>query len=287
MTALASESWGVGGGLAGYCWQAQRPRAIVLLQHGYAEYAERFVVDHGALIPRLVNAGFSVFAFDLPGHGGSPGTRGVVDVDQAVQHHLNARGLLEAQGLPLFLIGHSLGGLVTAASVVTLQDGIAGVILSSPAFDRRNTATRAIAERVAKISPEWGIAAQQPPGGLSRDETAVQRFADDPHIYRGPLPAVMAASALRVANRVHKAAPTWTVPTIIVHGTADPFTPSGDSVAMFGRIAARDKILELVDGGRHELLNDVESERVMTTLLIWIDTHVARAPILPKENNHE
>lgn len=267
----ASERWEVGNGLAGYCWPAVRPRAVLLLQHGYAEYAERFVREHGALIPHLLDEGISVFAFDLEGHGRSPGTRGVVDIEEAVRRHLAARTSLDIAGLLLILLGHSLGGLITAASVVASSDRVKGVILSSPAFDRRSPSLRLMAERVAKMSPEWGIAAQQDPSGLSRDKEAVERFKSDPLIYRGPLPALMAASALRMANRVYNQASQWTVPTLIVHGSDDVFTPHTDSLAIFERLRSRDKTISVVPEGKHELFNDIIGSEMKANVFRRID----------------
>jgi alpha-beta hydrolase superfamily lysophospholipase len=93
-----------------------------------------YVSGYNRLIPRLVDLGLDVYAFDLPGHGGSPGKRGLVDVRKAVEVHLAARRGLQTNGHPLFLFGHSLGGLITAGSVIVDQCRVDGVILSSPAL---------------------------------------------------------------------------------------------------------------------------------------------------------
>ncbi|RSM07023.1 hypothetical protein CEP52_005406 [Fusarium oligoseptatum] len=104
-------------GASAHKWQCDSPRAILILQHGFGEYAERYVVSHSQLIPKLNTARFEVWALDLWGHGTSPGDRGIVDVEMAVKDHLEMRRRADARGLPVFLFGHSLGGLITAASV--------------------------------------------------------------------------------------------------------------------------------------------------------------------------
>src|SRR5262245_24737188 len=130
VTAPAAQSWDFGRGLRGYKWPAPEPRASLLLTHGFAEYAERYVAHYHGLVPRLNALGFDVYAFDLRGHGRSPGARGVADIKQAVADHHAARRALSNQGKPLFLFGHSLGGLITAASVAEDQGGVTGVVLS-------------------------------------------------------------------------------------------------------------------------------------------------------------
>ncbi|MFY8027499.1 MAG: alpha/beta hydrolase, partial [Aquiluna sp.] len=109
-------SWDIGADVAGYVWKVENPRAQVLLQHGYGEYAQRYVEFYSQLIPKLNQNGLDVYAIDLPGHGNSKGTRGLVDLTKAVELHLQARSKLPA-GIPTVLFGHSLGGLITAGSI--------------------------------------------------------------------------------------------------------------------------------------------------------------------------
>src|SRR5215475_9555746 len=97
-----AEAWDFGRGLSGYAWRAPGARANVLLTHGFAEYAERYVEHYHRLVPRLNEVGFDVYAFDLRGHGRSQGARGVADLRAAVEDHRAARGVLAAQKKPLF-----------------------------------------------------------------------------------------------------------------------------------------------------------------------------------------
>lgn len=122
-------------GASAHKWQCDSPRAILTLQHGFGEYAERYVVSHSQLIPKLNSARFEVQAPDLWGHGTSPGDRSIVDVEMAVKDHLQMRSRAHSRGLPVFFFGHSLGGLIIAASVAENSlHHTNGVILSSPAL---------------------------------------------------------------------------------------------------------------------------------------------------------
>lgn len=120
----ATETWDFGRGRAGYAWRSPAPRAKLLLAHGYGEYAERYLEHYHRLIPHLVALGFDVHAFDLEGHGRPGGARGVADMHRAVADHIAARAALSEGGAPVFLFGHSLGGLVTAASVARSPAGL-------------------------------------------------------------------------------------------------------------------------------------------------------------------
>ena len=89
--------WESGAPVRGYVWPAPEARAAVLLTHGFGEYAGRYVEKYHRLIPALVGAGLSVYAYDLRGHGHSEGRRAVVDALTLVEDHLLAREMLRGQ----------------------------------------------------------------------------------------------------------------------------------------------------------------------------------------------
>lgn len=267
----ASEPWEPGGGLAGYVWRATASRGRLLLQHGLGEYAERYVERYGRLIPQLVRVGFDVYAFDAPGHGRSPGRRGVVDVRDLVRRHIAARRGLAKKGGPLFLFGHSLGGLVTAASVARVPDGVAGVVLSGPALlIEANAPTRWLARAVAAVAPALGVRPPLDPAGISRLDEEVRLYASDPKVYRGKLPALVGVSAHDVAREGWGRYPEWRAPTLVVHGGADTFTDPAGGERFVEAIRSQDKRLLLVPDGRHELLNDADREHVLQVVLAWL-----------------
>lgn len=273
----APEPWTPGDGLAGYRWRAAAPRGRLLLQHGFGEYAERYVERYARLIPRIVELGLDVHAFDATGHGRSPGRRGVVDVRRLVDVHIAARHELTREGGPLFLFGHSLGGLVTAAGVAREPDGVAGVVLSGPALlIEANAPTRWLARAVAAVAPAFGIRPPLDPAGISRLEDEVRRYSADPMIYRGKLPALVGVTALAVAAEGWMRYSEWRAPTLVVHGAADSFTDPAGSRRFVETIRVPGKRLLLVPDGRHELLNDLAREDVLDAVLGWLR---ARLPV--------
>ena len=264
--------WDTGTGVAGYVWHAPEPRAVLLLQHGYGEYARRFVGQYSRLIPRLLNLGVSVYAFDMRGSGHSPGRRGLTDVARAVEDHLAARRILHEQALPVFLFGHSLGGLVTATSVLREQGGVSGVVLSSAALlFEASRGLLAFARAAAFLAPT--VRAPHKAAGIDLLYRGAERdelLAGDPLFYRGRVPMLVAATGGNIARDNWNRYPGWKVPVLLLHGTADTWTDPRGSERLFESVASSDKTLHLVEGGYHELLNDAERDETLRVVLTWL-----------------
>ncbi len=270
-SAIRSRHWDIGTGVHGYAWDAPQPRAVLLLQHGFAEYAERYVERYSALIPHLLDIGMSVHAFDLEGHGRSPGRRGFTDVERGVQDHLAARRVLSAQPRPLFLMGHSLGGIVTAGSVVREPRNVGGVILSSPVLHvTTNPIERAFAPLLAAIAP-WLPVRRVDRRRLSRLPDQVELVRSDPRMYHGAMSARLAVSVLRATRASWPAYRHWRAPTLVIHGTADRITETEGSRRFVDTIASSDSTLYLLDGGYHELLNDAGRDETLRVVLSWLE----------------
>lgn len=270
---FGAEPWDAPFGLAGYRWAAATPRARVLLTHGYAEHAGRYVEHYNRLVPQLTAAGFEVLAFDLEGHGRSPGPRGVTDIGRMADAHVAARR--QASDLPLFLFGHSLGGLVTALSVARALDGLAGVVLSGPYLPfEAGAGTRAFARALAAVAPTLGVASLGPPSGISRIAAEVDAYVADPLVFRRKIPARLGATALAAAHEIAGRLGSWRAPTLAIHGAADTYTRPEGSERLIGGIASADKTLRLVEGGRHELLNDLPRDEMLALVLGWLGERV-------------
>jgi alpha-beta hydrolase superfamily lysophospholipase len=271
----APSPWDFGRGLSGYVWRGVNARANLLLAHGFAEYAERYVERYHRLVPKLNALGFDVYAFDLRGHGHSPGARGVSDMREAVADHRAARRALSANGKQLFLFGHSLGGLVTAASVTEEKGDIGGVILSSPALLITAPAhLRAIAGVVSLLAPSARLAPPLDVDGLSRIPEEVAAYKSDPMVSDPRVPAKTGATAIAVAEAAWARYPSWTTPVLVLHGEKDRATDPEGSKRFAAMIAASDKRLELYSEGRHELLNDLDRDAAMDVIVTWLRTRM-------------
>ena len=277
MPEAKAEPWEIGRGVAGFVWRTPNAHANLLLAHGFAEYCERYVSHYSALIPRLNQSGFDVYAFDLKGHGRSEGARGVTDLKVAVADHQSARRKLDAQKKSLFLFGHSLGGLVTAASVAGDPSGVAGVILSAPALlIEAPVHLRLLAGVFATIAPGLRLAPPIDAAGLSRIPEEVAAYKSDPMVSDPRVPAKTGATAIAVAETAWKRYPSWTAPTLVLHGEKDRATDPQGSKRFIAAIRSTDKHLELYPEGLHELLNDLDAKAALALILSWL---AARAPV--------
>jgi len=275
---MSSEAWDFGRGLSGYAWRAPNARANVLLTHGFAEYAERYVARYHALVPKLNALGFDVYGWDMRGHGRSPGARGVADLHGAVADLNAARRTLSAQNKPLFLFGHSLGGLVTAASVAEDAQGVAGVVLSAPALSITAPAhLRAIAGLVAAFAPGARLAPPLEAEGLSRIPEEVAAYKSDPMVSDPRVPAKTGATAIAIAEQAWGRYPKWTTPVLVLHGEQDRATDPEGSKRFAALVKATDMTLVLYPEGRHELLNDLERDAAMEVILGWLGERAAGA----------
>jgi acylglycerol lipase len=264
-----AEAWDFGRGLSGYAWRVPNARANVLITHGFAEYAERYVAHYHQLAPKLNALGFDVYGWDMRGHGRSPGARGVADLRAAVADHRAARGKLKDK--PLFLFGHSLGGLVTAASVAEDQGGLAGVVLSAPSLLITAPAhLKAIAGLVAAFAPGARLAPPLDTAGLSRIPEEVAAYTADPMVSDPRVPAKTGATAIAVSEAAWARYPQWGVPVLVLHGEKDTATDPNGSKRFFAMIPASDKQLKLYPEGRHELLNDLDRNAAMELITSWL-----------------
>jgi acylglycerol lipase len=271
MSISKAKNWDIGTGVAGFLWDAENPRGNILLQHGLGEYAERYVWQYNQLIPKLVAKGFNVYAIDLPGHGDSEGLRGQVDLNEALMHHLAARTAIDSN-LPLILFGHSLGGLVTAASVMANQGGIKAVVLSSSAMQAPSKGwERALSKLATALNPAGEMPLPRPgEEALTRDLELLKLVAADERMFHGKARNLVAKTVLELSDFVWSKVSSWQVPTLLIHGDQDLSTDHKQSIALAAAIPTKDKTLRIYQGGYHELLNDLEKDKVEQELFDWI-----------------
>jgi alpha-beta hydrolase superfamily lysophospholipase len=257
-------------------WTPDGPvRGVVALVHGIHEHSGRYAYVASALMRR----GFAVHALDLRGHGRSHGTRGHVDdfaeyVDDVQAHLIDVRERIG--DAPLFLMGHSMGGLVVASYVVTKgTDGLRGVILSSPAIQLPDD-TPALLQKLAPFIARWLPAvpvSKVDLSQLSHDPTVARAYEEDPlNTVRG-VRARTGYEILRAGERVRQHPEAFDVPLFLFHGTADAIAAPAGTEWLAAHAATDDVTLRLWDGLFHETLNEVERDDVIAALGDWLEAH--------------
>lgn len=275
MSKDAFTPWEFDSEVAGFVFKAKKPKANILLQHGLGEYTTRYVSQYSQLIPKLNDLGFTVYGFDLPGHGYTKGERGLVDMHQAIDLHLKAREAIP-KTLPLFLFGHSLGGLVTIGSVMKKQEGLVGAVVSSSAMQTPSSVfERTLAALMVKINPAGPMPLPRPgTEALTRDLELVKVIDADPLMDKGKARNLVAKTTLDVSDEVWGWAENWKLPVLFIHGDKDTSTDHRNSQKLFKEIKAWDKTLLIYPDGFHELLNDTISEKVLPAVLGWLRARI-------------
>jgi alpha-beta hydrolase superfamily lysophospholipase len=261
-------------------WPDEEPRAVVLLVHGIAEHSGRYAYAAAHLLLHRI----AVLAYDHRGHGQSEGLRTHVDAFGEYLEDLDralAWARTEAAGRPLFLMGHSLGGLIVARYVVDRRpEGLAGVVLSSPGLavpaDLAPFLQR-IAGLLSRLAPRLRTV-RLDLADLSRTPTVAPAYRDDPFTDKGGVRARLGHEILEATRHVRAHPEAFTLPLLLFHGTADRITDPEGSRWLHDHAPSGDKTLHLYDGLFHETMNEPERDRVLTDLTDWLLAHSASSP---------
>jgi alpha-beta hydrolase superfamily lysophospholipase len=247
-------------------------RALIIIVHGLAEHCLRYE----RLAEYLNRQGYAVCALDLPGHGQSDGPRGFINsFDDYLAAVLGLRDKMAAQyqHRPVILLGHSMGGLVSARLVQRSQEGFAGLVLSAPALavaPEPSALLKFLVRLLSKLLPKLGVL-QLDSNAVSRDEAVVAAYVADPLNYMGKTPARTVAEMFAAMAASEEAASEMKLPVLLMHGEADSMTAVNGSRSLYEQAAAPDKTLQIYPGLYHEIFNEPEWEQVYADLLAWLN----------------
>jgi acylglycerol lipase len=253
-------------------WQRWSPagrRATVVLAHGASEHSSRYAWT----AERLAERGYVTYALDHRGHGKSEGARAyldrmdnvVADLDQLVDM---------ASGGPLFLLGHSMGGAVALAYTARHQEKLDGLVLSAPVavLEAASPATRLAGRVLSTVAPRLGVY-DIDSTSVSRDPEVVRDYDADPLNYHGKLPARTVAELSNAVGTFPEAVAKFTLPMLVMHGTADRLVPPVATDMIEERAGSDDLTVIRYEGLYHEILNEPERDRVVSDIADWLDAH--------------
>ena len=260
-------------------WPAQgTAQASVVIVHGYGEHIGRYDETGRA----LAAAGFSVRGLDLRGHGQSGGVRGYCnrfdeyldDVDAIVAR---ARG----EALPLFLLGHSFGGLVTPFYVLHHATAVAGMVLTSPYWKLalQQPAAKIWAGKVASfIAPKLALPSGLKGADVCRDPELQAKYDADPLNNKNATARWFTESNAAQEELVVRA-PELSTPTLLMVGEADKIAAAPQARVVFERLGAKDKTLRMLEGQYHEVLNEPKPTREQTVreIVEWLRARASQA----------
>lgn len=256
------------------CWMpedVENAKGVLVITHGLAEHSGRyahvgkFFAEHG----------FVVGAFDLRSHGKSDGADTFFhSIDECVNdlEVFVARMHERLPGKPLFVLGHSMGGLIAGIYGIQKQSDITGILLSGASMkisDDISPILVKIAGLLAKITPRMKTIVVDG-NAVSRDPAVVEKYNSDPLNYRGGIPASTGGAINAATKTVREHFAEFNVPVLIMFGTEDRLADPDGSKKFYKEISSTDKTMVPYEGLYHEILNEPEQEQVMSDSLAWM-----------------
>ena len=255
-------------------------KGVLVVIHGLGEHSGRYC----AVVEAVTAAGYAVFAFDNQGHGRSEGQRGHINRWQ--DYRDNAQAFLQMvrqqePDAPLFLMGHSLGGLIVLDYVLRCAPSpafqaldIRGIVVSAPPIQPMGGTANAVrillARLLSGIFPRLTLNMGLDKSGLSRNREMTKHLAEDPLIH--PYVTLRWGSeTLNTIDWVKAHIAQLKLPILITHGEDDPIMTPAGSCEIYRQIQTMDKTLRLYPGSYHEPHNDLDAAMVVGDLVNWLD----------------
>lgn len=248
-------------------------RGEILIAHGFGEHSGRY----GALTDHLTSHNYSVTAYDQRGHGLSDGLPGHVEsfdeYDQDLMK-LVASVRERNQAAPIFLIGHSMGGLIALRYLARRGGELSAAVISAPLIEVAVPvpAHKLMIARVgARMAPRLRLDNEINPANLSRDPEVGRAYAVDPLVNR-KVSTTWFSEATRAMREVAQSASQIKTPVLVMHGTEDRLASVEATKRMFANIGSSDKELVIYPGFYHELFNEPEKQDVFERVTDWLKT---------------
>lgn len=259
-------------------WKAERPRAAVFLSHGLGEHAGRYA----GLARDFTRRGISLYVLDHRGHGRSGGPRAYTPRFARLVDDLEGfrrRVARDAPGLPLFLYGHSLGGLIALRWLQAHGDvKLAGAVLSAPLLEVKVQAPRwklALAAPLSRLLPALPMKNEIDPAELTHDAAHVRAYREDPLVSNRITPRLFTEMVAAMAQARAEGA-RITVPLLFLIPGEDSIVQEDENLRFAAELRG-DVTVRRYPGFRHEPHNEVERDQPVGDVLAWMDERIGTA----------
>ena len=251
------------------------PLGVVAIVPGFNSHSGHYLWAAA----QLTALGFAVYAVDLRGRGKSSGPRfHVEDFDEYVSdvHSLVKLARSQEQGLPVFMLGHSAGGVIATAYCLEHQDNLAGLVCESFALEVPAPGpVLSFVKWISQYLPTLRVL-KLPNKQFSRDPSVVAALNADPLIHGEKQTALTVAQMLRGNARLKRGFGDLTLPVLIMHGTADTVTLQKGSELFYTDVGTRNRTLKLYENHYHDLLNDVDRDIPMADIANWLQANLPK-----------
>jgi len=249
-------------------------KAVVIIIHGGGDHSGRFgnVVDH------LVPEHYAVYAFDLRGHGRSPGIRGHINNWSELRDDLGlfirlVHGIHPT--IPLFLFGHSMGGVIVLDYCLRNTENVSGVVCTSPAIGQLGISPILwqLAKLLNLVWPSLSMSTGLDISKLSHHKDFVLNTKRDPLYHRKATPR-FGMEVQQTVEFIHHHAAEFSLPMFLIHGTSDEIVSLAGSQKFVGKSNSPLLKYKEYKGGYHELFNDTVKEQVLEDISNWISNQI-------------
>lgn len=247
-----------------------RPKGIVLIIHGlnsHSGYYQNFALQ-------LNEENYEAYAFDLQGRGNSEGERYYIsDYTEIIADIDLLADIIQTAhpNIPLFLFGHSAGGVFAAIYAIKGQSRLKGFISESFAFQVPAPGfAKALIKFLARVIPHVRMVSLKNED-FSRDIMVVGAMNSDPLLENEKQPAKTMQQLFCAAEVLKGEMPEIRLPLLILHGTADQVTLPTGSKYFMEHAGSADKQLKLYEGHYHDLLNDKYNWIIIKDIIRWLN----------------
>jgi acylglycerol lipase len=251
------------------------PKAVLPIVHGLGDHSGRYM----NLVNHFVPLGYIIYGMDQIGHGKSDGMREFVDSFDDFSFTFAAYMAMVKEwqpGKPIFLISHSIGGLIATYYLLDHQAEFQGAVFSAPVVkvaSHISASTILMGRSLSVLAPRAGVMSVDP-STLSRNPDVVIAYINDPLVFHGKTSARLSAEILRALNRVSSETDRITLPFIAMQGSEDHLVDPDGAQILYEKAGSKDKTLKIYDGLYHEIFNEPEHPHVLKDVEVWLEARV-------------
>ncbi|MFX0058680.1 MAG: alpha/beta hydrolase [Candidatus Hodarchaeota archaeon] len=258
-------------------WVPENPKAVIQIVHGFAEHSGRYM----NVINRLIPIGYAMYANDHRGHGKSDGKRNYVDnFDQYIEDEKKLYDLImhNYPNLPIFMLGHSMGSMISLIFTKKYETFLRGLILSGTgtgAGESISKTLKIIVKFLAKIAPKKYINPGLEADKLSHDPEVVYAYDNDPLVNADKITIGLGWELMKNFENFNSITSKLEIPLLVQCGAEDSLIKGSEEV-LRNAFNMEDKTILIYDGLYHEVYNEVKEERekVLNDLSNWLDKHI-------------
>lgn len=258
-------------------WVPENSKAVIQVVHGFAEHSGRYM----NVVNKLTPLGYAIYANDHRGHGKSEGKRNYVDFfDQYIEDEKILYDLIKHKhsNLPIFMLGHSMGSMITLIFTERYESLLRGLILSGTgtgAGESISKSLKVIVKILSKIAPKKYINPGLKADKLSHDPEVVREYENDPLVNADKITIRLGWELMNNFEKFNSITANLKLPLLVQCGAEDSLIKGSEEI-LKNAFTMKDKTILIYKGLYHEVYNEnkEEREKVLNDLSNWLEKHI-------------